>query len=265
MRPVNLIPTEERPGSRRPLRSGPLAYIVVGALAAALIAVTAVVVTESKISDRQAEVTQLKREQASITAKARALSSYTQFATVREQRLATVTSLADSRFDWERVLHELSLVIPADVQLTSLAGTASPEVSTAGGAGISMRSAIAGPALEMVGCASSQGAVAGFVEALKDIDGVTRVGVQGSTMSGGESGGGNATTASACGGESETAQFQLVAAFDAAPVPPSETGEEVVPEASTETTSETSSETESTSSESSSSSEESSSGAGGAD
>ncbi len=264
MRPVNLIPTEERPGSRRPLRSGPLAYIVVGALAAALIAVTAVVVTESKISDRQAEVTQLKREQASITAKARALSSYTQFATVREQRLATVTSLADSRFDWERVLHELSLVIPADVQLTSLSGTASPEVSTAGGAGISLRSAIAGPALEMVGCASSQGAVAGFVEALKDIDGVTRVGVQGSTMSGGESGG-NATTASACGGESETAQFQLVAAFDAAPVPPSETGEEVVPEASTETTSETSSETESTSSESSSSSEESSSGEGGAD
>jgi hypothetical protein len=147
--------------------------------------------------------------------------------------------------------------MPVDVELTSLSGTASPEVATSGGAGISLRSAIAGPALEMVGCATSQGALAGFIEALKDIDGVTRVGVQGSSMSGGESGGGNATTASACGGSSDSAQFQLVAAFDAAPVPPSESGEEVAPEVTAEASSET------TSSESSSSSEESSSGEGG--
>ncbi|HEX4732723.1 MAG TPA: PilN domain-containing protein [Solirubrobacterales bacterium] len=258
MRPVNLIPAEERPGGRRPLRSGPLAYIVVGALAAAVIALTAVVVTEGKISDRKAEVTSLKREEASVEAKAHALASYTQFAAVHEQRLATVTSLADSRFDWERVLHELSLVLPADIQLTSLTGTSAPGVSTAGGAGIAMRSEIAGPALEMVGCATSQGAVAGFVEALKGIDGVTRVGVQGSSMSGGESGG-NATTASDCGGSGKTAQFQMVAAFDAAPVPPSETAEEVAPEVSTESTSEA----ETTSNESSS--EESSSAEGGAE
>jgi Tfp pilus assembly protein PilN len=260
MRPVNLIPAEERPGGRRPLRSGPLAYIVVGALAAAVIALTAVVVTEGQISDRKAEVAQLQREQASIEAKAHALASYTQFDTVREQRLTTVTSLADSRFDWERVLDELSLVLPADIQLTSLAGTSAPGVTTAGGAGIAMRSEIAGPALEMVGCAGSQAAVAGFVEALKDIDGVTRVGIQGSTMSGGEAGGGNASTASSCGGKQDAAQFQLVAAFDAAPVPPSESSEEVAPEASTEAAPPT----ETTSSESSSSTE-SSSGESGAD
>ena len=40
-----------------------------------------------------------------------------------------------------------------------------------------MRAAIAGPALELSGCAKGQEAVAGFVTALKDIDGVTRVGV----------------------------------------------------------------------------------------
>jgi Tfp pilus assembly protein PilN len=258
MRPVNLIPAEERPGGRRPLRSGPLAYMVIGALAAAVIAITAVVVTEGKISDRKAEVTRLKREEASVEAKAHALASYTQFATVREQRLATVTSLADSRFDWGRVLHELSLVLPPDVQLTSLSGSAASGVSTAGGAGIAMRSEVPGPALEMVGCAAGQTAVAGFVEALKDIDGVTRVGVQGSSMSGGESGGGNAATASSCGGKRKTAQFQLVAAFDAAPVPPSETAEELALEATAEGTPET------TSGESSSS-EESSSGESGAD
>jgi Tfp pilus assembly protein PilN len=247
MRPVNLIPPEERAGGRKPLRSGPLAYIVVGALAAAVIAITALLVTESKVDDRKAEVTQLESEQASITAKAQALAAYAQFSTVREQRLATVTSLADSRFDWARILHELSLVMPADVQLNSLSGSAAPGVSTAGGGGIGMRAQIAGPALEMVGCASSQVSVAAFIEALKDIDGVTRVGVQGSSVSGDE-GGGNATTAGTCGGQG-SAQFQLVTAFDAAPVPTVESGGEVAPEVTTEAAPEGGA--ESTSSESS--------------
>jgi Tfp pilus assembly protein PilN len=250
MRPVNLIPPEERPGGRRPLRSGPLAYLVVGFPAAAVIAITALVVIENSVSDKKVEVAQLQQEQAQIAAKAQELSAYTQFANVREQRLATVTSLADSRFDWARILHELSLVIPANVQLTSLAGSVSSGAG-GGGAGVSLRAGISGPALEMAGCTTSQGAVAGFIEALKDIDGVTRVGFQGSSMSGGE-GGGNATSAGSCEG---AAQFQLVAAFDAAPVPPTEeAGAEVAPEATT-TESSSESSTETTSSESSSSEE----------
>lgn len=254
MRPVNLIPSEERPGSRKPLRSGPLAYIVVGALAAAVIAITALVVLENSISDKKTEVTQLQAEQASITAKAQALSPYTQFATVREQRLATVTELANSRFDWARILHELSLVIPANVQLTSLAGNVSPGAG-GGGGGVGLRSQIAGPALEMVGCTTSQAAVAAFIEAVKDIDGVTRVGVPSSSMSGGAGGEGNATAAGACSAGG-AAQFQLVAAFDAAPVPTEEVGGEVAPEAATpEASSESSTETTSSESSESTSSE----------
>jgi hypothetical protein len=71
----------------------------------------------------------------------------------------------------------------------------------------------------MVGCTTSQAGVADFIEALKDIDGVTRVGFQGSSMS---SSGANATTAGSCA--SDGAQFQLVAAFDAAPVATVEAG-----------------------------------------
>jgi Tfp pilus assembly protein PilN len=251
MRPINLIPAEERPGSLKPLRSGPLAYIVVGALAAAVIAITALVVLDNSVSDKKAEVAQLQAEQTEITAKAQSLSAYTQFATVSEQRLATVTELADSRFDWARILHELSLVIPADVQLTSLAGNGSSGSGTTGGAGVGLRSGIAGPALEMVGCTSSQAGVAAFIEALKAIDGVTRVGFQGSSISGS---GGNATTAGSC--EGGGAQFQLVAAFDAAPVPLAETGTVVTPEATTpEASSESSPETSSGESSESTSSE----------
>ncbi len=220
MRPVNLIPTEERPGGHRPLRAGPLAYIVVGALAAALLGVTFLVVTNGQISDRKAEVAQLEGERTAAEAEAQSLASYTQFHSVREQRVATVTSLADSRFDWARVMHELSLVLPTDVWLTNLTGTASPEASVAGGASVALRGLVPGPALELVGCASSQAAVAGFVQALKDIDGVTRVGVQASSLgSGGPGGGSSSASASTCQTREFIAQFQMVVAFDAAPVP----------------------------------------------
>jgi Tfp pilus assembly protein PilN len=254
MRPVNLIPAEERPGGRKPLRAGSLAYVVVGALAAAVIAITALVVTNDKVADRKAEVATLESEKSSVEAKAQALASYTEFSNVREQRLATITELADSRFDWERVLAELSLVLPSDVQLTSLSGTATPNAAVGGSTGIGLRSQVPGPALEMVGCASNQAAVAGFVEAVKTIGGVTRVGLPSSSI-GGE--GENAETAATCGGTEGVTQFQMVAGFDAAPVPPQiEGGEPIAPETTTEGTSESESSTETTSSESSGETEE---------
>jgi len=248
MRPVNLIPTEERAGQRRPLRGGPLAYIVVGALGAALIGVVVLVVTANQISDRKAEISQLETEKVSIEAEAQSLSPYTQFHSVREQRLATVASLADSRFDWERVMRELALVLPGDVWLTNLTGTDSPQVSPDGAASIALRDSIAGPALELVGCARSQDAVAGFVQALKDIDGVTRVGVESSVLGTGGESGGSAST-STCQTRDFIAQFQIVAAFDAAPAPVEGEGEASAGAVETATATATSSEESSSSSE----------------
>jgi hypothetical protein len=90
-----------------------------------------------------------------------------------------------------------------------------------------LRGAIPGPALEMSGCATGQEAVAEFVTALKNIDGVTRVGLDSSELA---SKSGEAGSGGAGGGDCRTrsfiAQFSLVVAFDAAPVAPEE-GEEV--------------------------------------
>jgi len=217
MRPVNLIPSEERPGSHRPMRGGPLAYVVVGALAAALIGVVVLVLSGNQISDRESEIVALKADTAAAEAKAQKLQAYTQFHSIHEQRVATVTSLADSRFDWERVMRELALVLPGNVWLTNLAGTVTPDVSPSGTPSVALRSTIPGPALEMIGCARNQNAVAGFVQALKQIDGVTRVGMQTSVL--GFSKGGGETTTSTCQTRKFIAQFQIVVAFDAAPVP----------------------------------------------
>jgi Tfp pilus assembly protein PilN len=225
MRPVNLIPEHKQQGARKPLRSGPLAYIVLAALVAVLAGVTALVLTGNEIADREAEIAQLQQEDAAAKARTAELAGYTEFHSVSEQRVATVTSLAASRFDWERVMRELTRVLPGDVWLTTLTGTASSEATVEGASGIDIRSGVSGPALELSGCAGGQESVAGFVQALKEIDGVTRVGVQSSKLGEREeeaataSSGAASAEGSKCQTRSFIAEFQIVVAFDAAPVP----------------------------------------------
>jgi Tfp pilus assembly protein PilN len=245
MRPVNLIPPEERRGQQAPLRSGPLAYILVGALVAVLAGVTSLVLVGNQISEREADVARLEVEDAREAAKAERLVAYTRFREMSEQRVATVASLADSRFDWERVMRELALILPSDAWLVNLTATAAPGVSVSGGGGggSSLRASAPGPALELVGCAVGQEAVAGFVTALKDIDGVTRVGVESSELpekeseSEGGGGGGSDSSGEECRTQDFIAKFQIVVAFDAAPVPPIASGE-AAPVATTTGTSE---------------------------
>jgi Tfp pilus assembly protein PilN len=257
MRPVNLIPEDQRRGPGQNRRGGPLAFILVGALIALLAGVTLLVTTGNEISSEKAEAVELEAKNTAAKARVSQLAAYTQLNKVHDQRVATVTSLADSRFDWEQVMRELSLILPGNVWLTNLAGTVNPEVSVNGSAGVALRSSVPGPALEIVGCATSQDAVAGFVSSLKDIEGVTRVGVQDSELPGTEAGssGGEPEAGSAgsgCQTKDFIAKFQIVAAFDAAPVPGAEaetasTGESEIAAAS-ESSSEAASSTESASS-----------------
>ena len=214
MRPVNLIPPDLRRGENAPLRTGPVAYMLLGALVLALAGVMALVLTNNQIADRKAEVAQLRQEDAAAQAQAQRLAAYTQFQAMSEQRVATVTSLANSRFDWERVMRELSLILPDDVWLVSLDASAGGDGGSSSSSGLS--GGIAGPALALSGCAAGKNAVAGFVTALKDIDGVTRVGFESASMGGEEAVGGGGE---GCGTRSFIASFNLVVAFDAAPAP----------------------------------------------
>jgi Tfp pilus assembly protein PilN len=244
MRPVNLLPSDLRQGAQAPMRTGAIPYVLVGALAAILAGVALLVLTGNQISERKTEVAQLKREDAVAVQEARRLAAYTQFQTLHEQRLATITSLADSRFDWERVMRELSLVLPHDVWLTELGASASAQ-SDSGGSGGGLRGSIAGPALSLSGCATGQEAVAAFITVLKDIDGVTRVGVESSELPSEEEGSGSSGESGGSGGgncqtRNFIASFQIVVAFDAAPVPAAADAE--APAIATETAATTSSE-----------------------
>jgi len=244
VRPVNLIPEEQRRSRAGVSRTGPLAYIVVGALFALLAGVVMLVLTSNQISDRKAEVASLKTAEAAATARAEKLAPYVSFKQVADQRTQTVASLADSRFDWARVIRQLSLILPPHVWLTTLTGSA----GGGGEGGGESAASIAGPSLAMSGCARGQNAVAGLVASLKEIDGVTRVGLENSALA--STGGAEAASAASREGGCKGATFSLVVAFDAAPPSPDSSAgsEEAAAEApaSSESSEESSSESSST-------------------
>src|SRR5919204_2048921 len=99
MRPVNLIPADERRGDRAPTRTGPVAYVLVGALALAVLGVAALALTSKQISDRKSEVAQLQQQEQQAEAKAQSLAAFTQFRAAQQARSSTIVSLAQSRFD----------------------------------------------------------------------------------------------------------------------------------------------------------------------
>ncbi|MFL5869740.1 MAG: PilN domain-containing protein [Solirubrobacterales bacterium] len=221
MRPVNLIPPEDRRGERAPTRTGPFPYAILAVLGVALFAVAAITLANKQISDRKAEKSSLEAQRAEAQARADALGPYAEFASTTQARMATVTSLAQSRFDWVRVLRELSLVLPDDIWLTDLTGAANAggETTQSSSSGGSLTEGLAVPTLSIAGCGTGHDAVAEFVEALKDIDGVTRVAVESSERGddSGDSGGGGASDS--CQTRNFIAKFQIDVAFDSAAVP----------------------------------------------
>lgn len=219
MRPVNLIPPEERRGDAAPGRTGALPWLVVGALVAAVAIVGVLVSTNNDISNKEAEVASLEQEEAELQARADSLAAFTNFQQIKVARVETVAALAESRFDWQRVMEELSRVIPANVWLVGLSG------QSAAAEGTEPTGAV--PTLEMTGCAVSQRAVARMVSAIGDIDGVTRVAATKSEKSetnaggggGGGAGGGGEATSTECRTRSYIAKFELTATFDGVAVP----------------------------------------------
>ena len=227
MRPVNLIPKDERRGDRAAMRTGVASYVLLGALVMAVLAVAVLALTSKQISDHKSEIAQLQLQEQAAVAKAQSLQSFTTFRAAQEARSGTITSLAQSRFDWQRVLDEFARVIPSNVWLIKLAGTVDPTVAVTDGPDLQTRDAATGPALEMVGCASNQDAVAGLIANLQEIDGVTRVGLesserpdttQGPATAAPTTSDSNATTTD-CRTRDFITQFKILVAFDEVPTP----------------------------------------------
>ena len=236
MRAVNLIPTDARRGGAAPARSGGAVYVLLGALAIAVVALASYVLTQNSISDRQAQLAKVKRDADTAQATATALAPYRQFAQLSQTRVETVKSLAGSRFDWERAMRGLALVLPDDVWLTSFVGTVAPGINlgdsgTGSGDTGTLRSSQQVPAVELVGCTENQAEVARVMARLRLVQGVTQVSLASSEKSdvssaaGGSGAGGAAGGATSGGtdcrnGSPKFPQFSIVVFFKALPSAP---------------------------------------------
>lgn len=174
MKAVNLIPADEQRGLAGG-GSGLGSYIVLGVLALVVAASAATALANRTLSERRDKLTSVQAQTRAAEAEVQRLASYTSFSSLRQKRADTVRSLAASRFDWSHTLHEVARTIPSDAWLTSLRGTVAPGISLNGGTDDPLRSSVAAPALEMVGCTTSQDEVAKVITSLRRVDGVQRV------------------------------------------------------------------------------------------
>jgi Tfp pilus assembly protein PilN len=231
MRAVNLIPADERRGAGGAAgRSGGAAYILLGTLALLVVMAGAYVITGKNLNDKKSELARVNRDAQAAQAKADNLAAYTRFSDLRAKRVQTVTSLANSRFDWAHALREVARVVPGDAWLTTLVGTVAPNVSVDGAStgAASLRGALPNPAVEVSGCTTGNKAVARMLTRMRLIDGVERVSLaqaEKADSGGGAAGGSGGASAADCrNGSDKFPRFDLVVFFKAGGVIANATG-----------------------------------------
>lgn len=158
MRPVNLLPARYRPRTAGSADSKS-AYMALGALGLVVLAVFGYVFTTSKVNSRNAEIAKTLQQIQDAEAQAVTLKGFSDFASVKQARLASVKSLASERLDWERLFRELAHVLPAGVWLTNFSGSAG---NADGGADV-------GSALLLTGCADTHEKIAAVMVRLREL------------------------------------------------------------------------------------------------
>jgi Tfp pilus assembly protein PilN len=174
MKRMNLLPPELRPreGSRRGS-----AYVLVAALAAAVVAMLSYGIVIGGVRSDENELLSLKEEAEQAQARADALSPYGQFADMKERRERSVRTVAETRFDYERLTRELTRILPAGVWIGHLDVAPAPPSEQVVQAGVDSPtgSEEGPPAMKVSGCAPSQDVVANTLDRLRALSGATNV------------------------------------------------------------------------------------------
>ena len=216
MKAVNLLPEKNRP--RQPTggqaKGG---YVVLGVLGAVLVGVLVYVLTLNSINDSKSKIKAANVEAARLNEEANSLGPYGDFANIKSDRVKSVMSLAQDRFDYERLVRELAHVLPPDVWLvnasastegdpsgTSASTPAPAPTPPAGAAGATGAAgptgatpAASNPTLKLDGCARDQSQVAVTLVRLRELQGATDVSLDHSTR--GEDNNSSASSASSGG------------------------------------------------------------------
>jgi Tfp pilus assembly protein PilN len=161
MRAVNLLPSEDRGGRRRP-PAAPLAVAGVGVLLASVLAM-GFFSASGKVDEREQELAAVERQLAAAKRAAKpSKPSRPRRTAERDQRLTALNDALAKRLAWDRVLRDVSLVLPDDVWLSSLRADAPAEAE----AGSEPATAAAGRTLTFTGFTYSQESVARLLSRL---------------------------------------------------------------------------------------------------
>jgi Tfp pilus assembly protein PilN len=159
VRPVNLIPSDQRRAKPTGKASG-AAYAIVGVLAVFLVMAVAYVLTSNKVNENQTMAAEAQQEADALEAQAAALGSFTNFASIKDQRLASVVTTAQTRFDWERLMREVSMIMPEGSWLKTTSASVLGEASPTGETAAPTAGAALNPTATFVGCTRKQSEVA---------------------------------------------------------------------------------------------------------
>jgi Tfp pilus assembly protein PilN len=118
MRAVNLIPREEGRTRRQPGAVSLTA--VLGAVLVTAVLSGWFLMASSGVSDRQGELDGLRAELAAIPPPAPTPAAQTSLVAEKDARLELLGKALGARIAWDRVLREVSLVIPEDVWLETM-------------------------------------------------------------------------------------------------------------------------------------------------
>lgn len=207
MRPVNLLPEQHRARVSSGRSGG--AYAVIGLMAALVVMATVYALTANQVNSRKTEEAKASQEAQKLEAQTASLQSFGDFVQVKATRLSSVRDLARGRFDWERFMRELSLVLPRGSWVKEVDASAA---GTAEGTDPAAGEATGQPSATLTGCTPTQPETAKLMVRLRRMHRVDDVTLKESAQ---ESTGGAATLAN-CG---KLYAFDLTVSFLAAPAP----------------------------------------------
>jgi Tfp pilus assembly protein PilN len=167
MRAVNLLPSDVDQG-----RKGPPVAIVAGCAGAVLaMAVLAggYLQASSKVGDANGQLSALDVQLAAIPQPAAEPSTLSALPQERQARVSALAVVLSQRVAWDRILREISLVLPDDVWLNALQATAPSSSSTPAPATTPGAATTASTGFKLTGFTYSQAAVARLLSRLSVI------------------------------------------------------------------------------------------------
>jgi hypothetical protein len=176
MKAVNLIPSDQRRATPTGSAAGG-GYVVLGVLGVLLVMAVAYVLTSNSVNEKTTQAAEARQQAEALEAQTSQLQAYTDFASIKEQRMAAVLTAAQTRFDWERLMRELSRVMPKGswLQTTDASVAGDPAATASPAAAAAAEASPPGPEATFIGCTPRQSEVAKILVRLRAMHRVTDV------------------------------------------------------------------------------------------